>query len=230
MIPVLGVPILTRPALLWDMLASIDTEVGRIVIVDNGDVISTAEEYSRKLTVIRPHANLGVAASWNLIIKANATAAWWAMINFDVILGSGDLDRLTECVERTKAIGMLSGFTAFGMSREVVEKVGFFDENFHPAYYEDNDYIYRCKLAGVPLEVLPTGMTHRVSSTLTTSQLYRDQNSRTFPENARYFTKKWGAYPYHEVYTSPFNEGGDLRSWQLDIARLADQSWTREEI
>jgi GT2 family glycosyltransferase len=231
MIPILGIPILSRPDLLWNMLASIDVPVGRIVVVDNGDVVPVEEERARGITVIRPRSNLGVGASWNLIIKTNPTAKWWAIANFDITFALGDLARLAGHMEKTNGLGLLGGgFAAFGIRREAIEKVGWFDENFVPAYYEDNDYDYRCRLADVPMEGLPTGMHHLISSTLNGSEKYRNQNARTFPENYRYYLKKWGGTPYHEVYTSPFNEGGDLRSWQLDIRRLADQSWTREEI
>lgn len=230
MIPVLGIPILSRPSLLWKMLDSIDVEVGRIVIVDNGDVVPMAEETSRKLTVIRPRFNLGVGASWNLIIRSMPKAPWWMISNFDLEFAPGDLARLTEYMETTGGVGMLGGgFAAFGIDRMAISRAGWFDENFVPAYYEDNDYDYRCRLAEVPIAPLPTGMIHSISSTLRSSQHYQNENARSFPENARYYAKKWGGKPYHEVYTSPFNEGGDLRSWQLDIARLADQSWTREE-
>jgi hypothetical protein len=49
---------------------------------------------------------------------------------------------------------------------------------------------------------------------------------RSFPKNSEYFVRKWGGTPYHEVYTTPFNAGGDIRSWQLDVDRLAAQRWT----
>ena len=39
-------------------------------------------------------------------------------------------------------------FSCFMIGREALEKVGPFDENFYPAYFEDNDYHYRIRLAG----------------------------------------------------------------------------------
>jgi hypothetical protein len=104
--------------------------------------------------------------------------------------------------------------------------VGLFDENFVPAYFEDNDFDYRCRLAEVPFTGLPAGMSHKISSTLRSSKHYQDANSYTFPLNREYFRQKWGGSPYREVFTTPFNGGGSIKDWVLSIDRLADQSWT----
>lgn len=226
MIPVLGVPILSRPELLWRMLDSIDVAVGRIVVVDNGDVVSTPAAFDRDLLVVRPGSNLGVAASWNAIIKAVPDAAWWAIVNFDLVFAPGDLARLAEHMGKEGGVALLGTFSAFGVDRGAIKRAGMFDENFHPAYYEDNDFDYRCRLAGVPMAGLPAGLTHDISSTLQSSPSFREGNVRSFPKNADYFVRKWGGTPYHEVYTTPFNADGDIRSWQLDVDRLAAQRWT----
>ena len=221
MIPVLGVPILNRPDLLKEMLASVDVPVGRVVIIDNGNVTNRAD-------AIRPGRNLGVAASWNTIIQATPQAPWWFITNFDLTFAPGDLERLANHMETVGGIALLGGFSAFGVDRNVIKTVGFFDENFHPAYYEDNDFDYRCRMAEVPFVSLPAGLTHRISSTLTSSDHYYRRNSETFPANQAYFQAKWGGLPYRETYTTPFNAGGDPRAWALDIERLAAQVWTVE--
>lgn len=231
MIPVLGVPILSEPKLLLRMLASIDVPVGRVVVVDNGDVVDgvipALPEYDDlNISVIKPGHNLGVAASWNAIIKAVPDAPWWAIVNFDLVFAPGDLARLDEHMDKEGGVALLGTFSAFGVDRGAIKRAGMFDENFHPAYYEDNDFDYRCRLAGVPMAGLPAGLTHDISSTLQSSPSFRAGNMRSFPQNGDYFVRKWGGTPYHEVYTTPFNAGGDIRSWQLDVDRLAAQRWT----
>lgn len=220
MIPVLGVPILTRPDLLDEMLASIDVEVGEIVVIDNGGVVTRSD-----VSVIRPEHNLGVAASWNAIARATPDAAWWAIVGFDVTFAPGDLDRLTKHMETTGGCALLGGFSAFGWDHAAIEGAGWFDENFHPAYFEDNDYDYRCRLANVPLVGLPAGLAHRISSTIGSSVTYSRENARTFPYNALYYKQKWGGLPRHERFTTPFNEGGDIRAWTLDAKRLDGLRW-----
>lgn len=231
MIPVLGVPILTEPALMWEMLRSVDVEVDRLVIVDNsgeGYYIPSLPEFDRfNVTYVRPGHNMGVAASWNAIIKTTSRAEWWAIVNHDVVFSAGDLARLEEHMDSAGGLAtMMGGFSIFGIDREVVARVGLFDENYVPAYFEDNDYDYRCRLAGVQMTGLPSGSTHRISSTLRSDPRFMEANKNTFLLNREYYISKWGGTPYQEMYDTPFNNGGDFRTWRLDIDRLADQSWT----
>lgn len=223
MIPVIGVPILTGPALLEEMIATIDVEVGEILVIDNGNVVGDLAG----ATVLKPERNLGVAASWNHIMAIRPDAPWWAMIGYDVLFAKGDLARLTEHMERVGGVGLLAGFSAFGIDHTAIELAGTFDENFHPAYFEDNDYDRRCQLTGVPLHGLPAGLLHRVSSTINNNVVYRTENSRTFPYNAMYYRLKWGGTPRQEQYDTPFDEGGSVKDWVLDEERLVTQAWSR---
>jgi GT2 family glycosyltransferase len=224
MIPVLGVPILVKPDLLYRMLNSIDVEVGQIVVIDNGNVVYEPH-LKRGEHLVRMPGNLGVAASWNFVIKSTPRAPWWALVGFDIVFAPGDLARLATHMETVGGVALLGTFSAFGIDRAAVERVGWFDENFIPAYYEDNDFDYRCRLAGVPLTGLPAGLSHTISSTISAGHVYVAENGRTFSANAAYYERKWGGHPRSERYTTPFDEGGDHRVWSLDIARLAELSW-----
>jgi GT2 family glycosyltransferase len=159
-------------------------------------------------------------------VQTVADAPWWFITNHDVVLAPGDLQSLAEEMDEDSVV-MLGGFTAFAVGRNVIPKVGWFDENFHPAYYEDNDFDYRCRLAGVRFINLPTGMRHATSSTLMEEKEYRRQNSATFMSNRQYYLDKWGGEPYREKFDTPFDAGGDFRDWRLDIERLKAQRWTR---
>jgi GT2 family glycosyltransferase len=225
-IPVLGIPCLNRFDLLERCLASIPGDLcSRIVVVDNGDSDFTSED--ARVHVIRPGHNLGVAASWNLVIKANPKKRWWAMANADVEFSRADLERLIEGM-RTHDLTMMGGFLTFGVRASCIAKVGWFDENFVPAYYEDNDFVRRCELVGASITNLPQPTEHFGSATIRSSAFYRTQNDRSFPANQRYYLAKWGGLPEQEVYTTPFDAGGSPRDWTLDMTRLADLSWEQE--
>jgi GT2 family glycosyltransferase len=100
-------------------------------------------------------------------------------------------------------------FSCFMVSRETVEKVGYFDEAFFPAYFEDNDFHYRIKLAAGDEAAIAT-----------TRAVYYHFGSRTqneaiaapivkgdmFEANRRYFIRKWGGAPGSEQFTHPFND------------------------
>lgn len=226
MIPVLGIPILVRPELLWKMLDSIDVPVAEIVVIDNGDCIREVPEGTPPFTHVWTGGNLGVAASWNHLIKIRPRLPWWMIAGFDVEFAPGDLARLETHMEEQGGLAMLNGFNAFAFDRQTVRTTGLFDENFSPAYYEDNDYVYRAQLAGVEVASLPAGMKHAVSSTLNSSMELKVANSRTFPLNRAYFKAKWGGMPDRETFTTPFDAGGDIRAWTLDPDRQAGQGWT----
>lgn len=229
MIPVLAIPGLNRADLLARCLASIDTEVQRLLIIDNsadGRIADVAEELDAE--IIETGANLGVAASWNLAIKANPQARWWAIAGLDTEFGPGDLERLADFVDRDDpVVACLLRFGAFGLNRAALDEVGWFDENFHPIYCEDCDYEYRCRLAGVPIVDLPSATVHLEGGSVALHDGHRDDNARSFPANHAYYNAKWGgSIRGGEVYTSPFNRGGSIRDWTLDPARLRELAWS----
>jgi len=226
MIPVLGIPILNGPEHLDSLFDSIDYPVERIVLIDNGDVVHDAIEALDHVTVIKPRCNLGVAASWNFIIRST-DAPWWVISNHDIVFSPGDLERLADRVANEGGVAMLGGFSVFAISKGVIPRVGWFDENFTPAYYEDNDFDYRCRLAEVKIRALPASLIHHTSSTLQEGPTYKDQNRMTFAANRKRYLDKWGGEPYREKFTTPFDAGGDFRDWRLDIDRVEAQRWVR---
>lgn len=231
MIPVLGVPAMQPLGLLADMLSTIDEPIGRLVIIDNtaeGEVASLDGPGDH--VVLSPHQNLGVAASWNLIIKSTPRAPWWALVNFDLRFAPGDLGRLAAFMDEAvgtekEGVAQLASFAAFGLHPSAIDRAGWFDENFVPAYCEDNDFVWRCQLTGVPIEVLEAGYEHLGSAVIRSSHHYNNQNNRTYPLNTAYYHQKWGGQMGNEVYTTPFNLGGDPAAWKLDRKRVTEMAW-----
>lgn len=230
MIPVLGIPALNRPDLLVRNLESINAPVGRLFVIDNSPDGSMGDQAEAcGVEVIDVGHNLGVAASWNLIVQANPSAPWWAIANVDQTFAPGDLERLADLMaDPTPRIGCLFRFGAFGINAACIERVGFFDENFHPIYCEDADYEYRCRLSDVPIVDLPSGTQELEGGSVTyrSDPAYATRNAATYPANVAYYEAKWGG-PLRggERYTTPFDRGGSVADWTLDLARLRDQSW-----
>lgn len=220
MIPVLIVPVLS-PGRLGDMLASIDVPVGLRLIIDNGAGVTDADSHVVRL----PH-NIGVAASWNLGMKATIGAPWWTIVNDDIVFAPGDLGRLIDAMEApSPRIGALDGFAAFGINHAALARVGWFDENYHPAYVEDCDYERRCALLDVPIIALPAGLHHERSSTIRHPR-WGAANDRTYPANLAYHRAKWGGdIRGGERFATPFDTGGSASDWTLDPDRLVAQAW-----
>lgn len=230
MIPVLGVPVLNRPELLDGLVSSIDHEVRQLYVIDNGDVVPDpwAPDGFNRIRVLRPGVNLGVAASWNFIIKANPKADWWLIANSDLRFGPGDLANVASQVEDGSIYRMV-GFAAFVITPGAVAKIGWFDENFINGYCEDIDYQRRAILAGVPLIDVPSSITHVGSATIYGDEFYMQQNGTSYPANLAYYQAKWGGRMHvGETFASPFNGRGEVG---LELGRLRDLSWiTRAEL
>jgi GT2 family glycosyltransferase len=230
-IPVLGIPVIGRPDLLRAAIASIDEPVGRLVIIDNtphglGDAAETVCPPSvADLCVTRPPSNLGYAGSINHVIKTHPAAPWWCFTAADVVFGPGDLAQLALTMTGARWVGIGGDWRAFGLTAEAVDRVGLWDENFYPAYCEDADYEYRCTLAGVEWGFIAGTTTHAGSTTIQEAR-YAERNRATYPANRRYFAAKWGGeLRGGEAFTTPFDRGGSVADWTLDLRRVRDQQW-----
>lgn len=219
MIPVMIVPILANPDKLYDLLSTIDHQVNKLVIIDNGadvmnDEIDAAlcnSPVDEVWTLPMP-SNLGVATSWNLGIKATPFAPWWLIVNFDVMFPPGALAAFDYHMGDCTGLMLSAGappWCMFGITEHAIMQVGLFDERFHPGYYEDDDYTRRCHAAGVP--IIPSGIfvEHANSSTLDAG--FRDRNAATFTANQRLWMRKC--------------DSGDLSEGGWYLARRRQQSW-----
>lgn len=214
-IPVLIVPVLNNPGKLYAMLRSIDVRIGRILVIDNGDVLNhvTTRDSARgnRVDIITPGANLGVAGSWNLGIKCNPFATHWLIVNSDVVWPPGSLARFA--IQRQDALVLSGGappWCAFMLGDEVVSKVGLFDEMFVPAYFEDDDFQRRCIYHGIPVIHTDIAVNHDNSSTIQAPE-YAAANARSFPRNRSYYTRKVAI--------------GDMSPGGWDLTRRRELSW-----
>lgn len=204
MIPVLGVPTVGEQDLLVDMLRSVRHPVGDLVVVDNsrdGVTLPDLENVERVWHLHMP-SNLGVAGSWNLIVKSTPHAPWWLVVNCDVTFEDGAAERIVRQVE---AIGdgilvrprPFAPWGAFAMTDGIVAKHGLFDEYYHPIYYEDTDYMRRVQLAGDPVvfelrgvpDVSPGGsLAFRQDNP---KKGHHERLNATANANRRFFAEQW---------------------------------------
>lgn len=224
---VLGVPTLNRYDLLERLLRSVDrgTRLPDVcLIVDNGgellkqlkvdDWTHGLPQLGDRIMIAKPAAegerggNLGVAASWNSILKAFPD---------DLVILSGDdivveldtIEKMVRAAELSKSLFIIakgaSSWAFFLQKPELARKIGYYDEKFWPAYYEDNDYHRRMLLAGEDYEMAEGAVvSHDISSTL--NSLPPEEKKKFEAEidkNSRYYGIKWGGPPGHERLTEP---------------------------
>lgn len=180
-LPLLGVPILNRPDLLERLLSSLDHPVEILAIVDNSSGASgtTAQLQALRerghplvgrIQIAQPFANLGVAASWNLILSSFPQACCALLANNDVQFAPGVLAAALSRLDasRPQLLPLLPpphGFAAFLLTCRCWDRLGLFDANFHPAYCEDLDY--RDRLAtSAEVDQLDGGFAHSAMAAL----------------------------------------------------------------
>jgi len=86
--------------------------------------------------------NMGCPSSWNYHIKHYPKEKYWIQSSDDVMFQSTELLNLYNLMEEgyDGVFAERCNYVLFGLSRNMIKTIGFFDENFHPACFEDNDY------------------------------------------------------------------------------------------
>ena len=213
-----GIPTLNRYDLLTLALEDIFNSSivpESVIIIDNGGDFKSDD---KRVQIIRPRKNLGVSGSWNLLMKLSSPTQI-VICNDDIRLDKESIEMLLSHEEDFIGTKDASWFTFFRIKHEAWEKVGPFDEAFFPAYYEDNDYYYRCKLAGISMQDFNVKISHAGSATIGKfSGHQRAEFNARFAACRQRYIEKWGGMPTDEKYILPFN-GVDSTLILPDISR-----------
>jgi hypothetical protein len=168
--------------------------------------------YRGKVTVLNMPANLGVAGSWNLGIKSFPFAPYWVIASNDIKYASGQLQKLADTSSPDVVVKTSEAWSSFSIGSNIIKKVGLFDENYHPAYYEDNDYESRMvmlclgdSLQSKNINVIAYG----ASTTMNHSQELFNRNIVTNESNYQYWQDK-------------FNSAGVKDAGQYSLQRRID--------
>jgi GT2 family glycosyltransferase len=213
-IPNLTIPVLARYDLLDKCLASIDFPVRDLLIVDNGDSLEglAKPDMVERLRVLRMPANFGVAASWNMAVKCFPFDDCWFIGSDDVEFLPGGLAKWWG--ESSPDDVVLSSewpfFQFFSVGETVVKRVGLFDENYFPANFEDDDFEWRCGVAGVAVRRVDVAHRHVKQGTVHFGGV-RNRNGVTYPLNEAYYRGKQSA--------------GDVSAGQWSLERRRAQEW-----
>ena len=152
----------------------------------------------------------------------------------DVVFGPGDIGRAVDfAVADEVAIRHLNSFNAFLVRPSAIEQVGWFDECFYPAYKEDQDYMYRVRLANMRrVDVPQMNVRHDESMTIRSNSAYYRANETTHYEwNLRYYRAKWGGDVGAEAFTRPFNRAEcDVTYWPDSVETIGVRDWDRQSI
>ncbi len=235
----LGIPVLNRYDLLERCLEHVDHPAEILIINNNwydpafNAALHTLAE-RRRLEVWSRERNLGVAGSWNLLLRIGMGRGYDRIFlgSNDTFLHPGSLRTIHE-MDRREDVGVwhIHRWSFFAVETRTIPRVGWFDENFYPAYKEDQDYRYRCQLAGVQrVKELPgIGAEHLGSQTIQSDAGYADLNREThYGWNSGYYFAKWGGDARSEIHRSPFGRPDrDWRWWPPPGASIPLRDWDR---
>jgi GT2 family glycosyltransferase len=203
----LAIPTLNRADLLNEALSSyfVDFPTTEIVICDNGNQeLLTREE---KFVVYKPGNNLDVSGSWNMLmdyaVRVDATHV--LMLNDDVVLGKTEqqIRLLLEAYPHYDFYNSEKNWCSFILPITTFKKIGEFDQNRMPNYFNDNDYCYRMRLAGMSrlnIDFL-NPVIYRNSMTIEKNPSLNNH----FMEYRQNFINKWGGEPGQEKFITPYN-------------------------
>lgn len=221
MIPVIGTCVVFTTYWVERLLASVDFPVDNFLIINNngkGEITENLDALAKikrrfinKVHVIHMPCNLGVPASWNLIIKSYLMSPYWLIVNDDVSFGPGILKEIHDKIQEDPEVGIIhanqgdfnvGSWDLFVLRDHTVAKFGLFDENMYPAYCEDDDYIMRMMHAGVKKVLGLSKNYYHGAGDKTEYHFYGGNTRRHDPEimkkldeardmNIDYLTAKW---------------------------------------
>lgn len=241
MIKTLGIAVLNRGDFLHRCVLSVDHPIENLVIINNSNgknqvvnsVCASLEARNFQNAAlfenvkIETNKNLGCGPSWNRIMKGYPGP--WLIAGNDIAFLPGALSLFDDVYERHPAADLIfgDGYNVFMMTPSGVEKIGYFDENFFPAYYEDVDHHYRASLAKAT--ILGVDGFRRIhgdatspddysqgSNTVRSDPLIRQKNGTTMNNNYQYFVRKWGGTPEGPKFPTPYNKDVPVTFWELD--------------
>jgi GT2 family glycosyltransferase len=214
-IPVLNCVEYTRQAIASIQFGTYD----KLIVIDNGSTDGTEAEMraSRDVSVyIRHEKNTGVAASWNEGLRMAFELGYELVLvmNNDVVLAPDTVPALLRwqqktggivsahsvaalhaltIVDRREVFGPPCDWSCFMISKSIVDKVGWFDEAYFPAYFEDMDYDCRAEQAGIQRGHAGDAVVcHFHSRTLHGGHI--ENHEKFFEANRRRFIDRWGSF------------------------------------
>lgn len=192
------------------------------------DYSAQVRSQTMRFAVEHHPTNLGCAASWNRGIKhfLDAGFDWVLVLNDDVELLPDTVSSFIDAISEQRPLvwSPNESMSCFAIHRRVIDTVGWFDENFWPAYREDEDYVHRMKIAGIkPGPAIGAEVIHSRSSSLNYSEyLWFQHRTRIDHQNLMYYGRKWGGVPHFERFVKPFN---DARSALSDWPEPQPRAW-----
>jgi len=165
------------------------------------EIIDICKEYAFEFNNIQLHDiryNKGCAITWNDAIEyvyffnANVFSTL-IILNDDIeFLEDGFLKFVDVVLKNPKTpVVTGDGYSIISYSRFAYEKVGYFDENIRPAYFEDADFATRIQKLGLNEIDIRVGHNHLGSASIPENNLRDEFENIHLPRTKKYYHAKW---------------------------------------
>lgn len=225
----IGILTLIRHDLLIRLIKSIDWDVDTVVILfqngySNFDLNKLKNKFIKQIIVVSSDMNIGVSRGWNYFLK-NFNEPYWLIIGDDNYFEKGTLEKISNYINNKKKYdknffyGMKlkrknevieAGFHSFILTKNIIDKIGYFDENIYPAYVEDYEYWRRVIIAGIKCHCIKEAYIYsgdeKFSKSCSVNSVeyeYKKKMRKCQLINLIYFIKKWNTE--EKTFKYPFN-------------------------
>lgn len=162
-----------------------------VVVIDQGSPTPYPE-----MAHVHRIGNIGYAHGLNKAIEYAGGADWYILVNHDVRCEGPFISKFKKINpymlyglqynSNAQAGKYIEGWI-YVLSKQVLDEVGLFDEEYKIAGYEDVDYTMRARLSGIPIGIVELPFRHKKSN--------MRQNKERYPEirmeNRKHFERKF---------------------------------------
>lgn len=204
------VPVLNQFELFTNMMSTVDYPIHPYVITNWDNNLGVAAGWNQGIKrAMKDGYRYAIIVNDDILLEKNAIKdAFEYLLNSDAIIVSPNFcvperDGLRMYFDRNIGVNESIHWSCYVVDMyKLIEICGWFDENFFPAYFEDNDMYYRIHLAGQKhYLVTRNGFYHKQSAT---TGVLITKDHWNYCEN--YYRAKWGGIPGEERFTKPFND------------------------
>ncbi len=165
------------------------------------EIINLCKKYAFDYDFIQLNdirSNRGCSITWNDAIEyvyhTNANVfSTLIIVNDDIEFFKDSFTSFVDVVLKNPDIPVITGdgYSIFSYSRYAYEKVGFFDENIRPAYFEDSDFVSRIQKMNLPELDVSLDINHKGSASIPENNLRSEFDNVHLPRTKRYYKNKW---------------------------------------
>lgn len=197
-------------------------------------------EYGTK--VINWPENRGCAAAWNVGLKMiEEEGLDFVIICSPSCVWNNSVEDFVKEIESAykKDLGYIYIATgqhvtdthAFAITRKGLQMIGYFDENFHPVYFEDADYYRRMELLGIERTYIKgLRKSKALNGGVKKDPRIWHQYIHSAERIKEYYIKKWGGMPGQEIFSEPYgNALLSVRDWTPVDRKTLQQPLSKKE-